>query len=357
MACALPLAEAGVSLEQQGHRLLVRDLGGCAIRNRGGEALASFLKSNQQIRALDLRESNISDNGLAQLCLALRQTNQLEELQANPVGHTGLEFLLGVVQRCSRLHTLTIEVCDVPTLFSGRQNVSSADYDTSDYVVKEEEELEEEEAEAKLAKEERLRKAFAENNYDSGDESVPSAPVDNDVSSALTKLLDDLVTTVRSKGNLLAVDCRGESRQAGERTSKKASKARQAVPSDVRLDIHRAAEEHQVLQQRRLAEQQERGARTGTDVLQAQMREIESLLEGQESSIEGALPGEDLRSTHMGIRSYIGRRLHAALGEALFECQRFKSKGNKALATPQDEIAFIAMYLRKKMEEEQAAEA
>ncbi|CAJ1421800.1 unnamed protein product [Effrenium voratum] len=311
MACALPLAEAGVSLEQQGHRLLVRDLGGCAIRNRGGEALASFLKSNQQIRALDLRESNISDNGLAQLCLALRQTNQLEELQANPVGHTGLEFLLGVVQRCSRLHTLTIEVCDVPTLFSGRQNVSSADYDTSDYVVKEEEELEEEEAEAKLAKEERLRKAFAENNYDSGDESVPSAPVDNDVSSALTKLLDDLVTTVRSKGNLLAVDCRG------------------AVPSDVRLDIHRAAEEHQVLQQRRLAEQQERGARTGTDVLQAQMREIESLLEGQESSIEGALPGEDLRSTHMGIRSYIGRRLHAALGEALFECQRFKSKGNK----------------------------
>ncbi|CAJ1421801.1 unnamed protein product [Effrenium voratum] len=339
MACALPLAEAGVSLEQQGHRLLVRDLGGCAIRNRGGEALASFLKSNQQIRALDLRESNISDNGLAQLCLALRQTNQLEELQANPVGHTGLEFLLGVVQRCSRLHTLTIEVCDVPTLFSGRQNVSSADYDTSDYVVKEEEELEEEEAEAKLAKEERLRKAFAENNYDSGDESVPSAPVDNDVSSALTKLLDDLVTTVRSKGNLLAVDCRG------------------AVPSDVRLDIHRAAEEHQVLQQRRLAEQQERGARTGTDVLQAQMREIESLLEGQESSIEGALPGEDLRSTHMGIRSYIGRRLHAALGEALFECQRFKSKGNKALATPQDEIAFIAMYLRKKMEEEQAAEA
>ncbi|CAJ1359518.1 unnamed protein product, partial [Effrenium voratum] len=116
-----------------------------------------------------------------------------------------------------------------------------------------------------------------------------------------------------------------------------------AVPSDVRLDIHRAAEEHQVLQQRRLAEQQDRGARTGTDVLQAQMREIESLLEGQESSIEGALPGEDLRSTHMGIRSYIGRRLHAALGEALFECQRFKSKGNKALATPQDEIAFIAM--------------
>jgi len=126
------------------------------------------------------------------------------------------------------------------------------------------------------------------------------------------------------------------------------------VPSHVKLDISRAAEEHQALQHR-LSEREEKGARTGVDVLQEQMAEIQKLLEGKESSIEGTLPGEDLRPTSIGIRSYIGRRLHSALGEALYECQRFKSKGNKALINPQDEIAFIAMYLRKKMEEEQAA--
>lgn len=339
-----PLAQAGINLEYDGRCLVVRDQdpSACPIRNRGGEALASFLSSNPDIKVLDIRESNISDNGLAQICLTLRQSNQLEELHANPVGHTGLEFLLGVVRRCSRLRTLTVEVCDVPTLFVGRQNLSAADYDTSNYVApkpegeEEQEELEEEELQARAAKAERLRKVFTENNYDSGDEMAPAPEEVKAVSSALTKLLAELVRVVRSQVNLTTVECRGD-----------------AVPSHVKLDISRAAEEHQACRHG-LAEPEERGAHTGMDVLQEQMAEIQSVLEGKESSIGGTLPGEDLRPTNMGIRSYIGRRLHAALGEALYECQRFKSKGNKALASPQDEIAFIAMYLRKKMEEEQA---
>eukprot|EP00434_Breviolum_minutum_P014314 symbB.v1.2.012622.t1/scaffold853.1/size308060/2 len=229
-----PLAEAGINLENDGRCLTVRDQDpdACPIRNRGGEALASFLSNNPDIKALDLRESNISDNGLAQICLTLRQSNQLEELHANPVGHTGLEFLLGVVGRCSRLRTLTVE------------NLSAVDYDTSDYVApkpegeEEQEDLEEEELQARAAKAERLRKVFTENNYDSGDEAQVQGEEVKAVSSVFTKLLGELVATV----NLTSVECRGE-----------------AVPSHVKLDISRAAEEHQALQHR-LSEREARHA-------------------------------------------------------------------------------------------------
>lgn len=320
------------------HLTVRDDTEACPIRNRGGEALALFLSKNPEIKVLDISKSNISDNGLAHICLTLRQSNQLEELHANPVGHTGLEFLLGVVQRCSRLRTFTLQVCDVPTLFAGRPNLSPSDYDTSDYVApqpeaEDEGELEEEELQARAAKAEKLKKVFTENQYDSEDETIPEGDV-KPVSRVLTKLLAELVASVRSQKNLTFVECIGD-----------------AVPNDVKLDIQRAAEEHQVLLQR--LEREDKGARTGCDVLKDQMLEIQRMLDGKESSIGGNFPGEDL-PTSMSIRSYIGRRLHSELGEALYECQRFKSKGNKALAQPQDEIAFIAMYLRKKMEEEQA---
>lgn len=40
------------------------------------------------------------------------------------------------LQLHSTLHSLTsLQVCDVPTLFAGRQNLSAVDYDTSDYVA------------------------------------------------------------------------------------------------------------------------------------------------------------------------------------------------------------------------------
>eukprot|EP00930_Biecheleria_cincta_P083955 TRINITY_DN73458_c0_g1_i1.p1 TRINITY_DN73458_c0_g1~~TRINITY_DN73458_c0_g1_i1.p1 ORF type:complete len:355 (-),score=81.18 TRINITY_DN73458_c0_g1_i1:162-1226(-) len=346
----LSLSEAGLCLEysEDGSRLVVRDQDstGCAIRNRGGEALARLLHNNRKIRFLDIRESNISDNGIAQLCVTLRETDQLEELLASSVGHCGLEFLLGVVRRCGSLKSLSIDVRDEPTLFAGRQNLANADYDVSNFVaVKgegDEEEApgeDEEEAEAKAAaKAEKLRKLFAENDYDSGDETAPAASAED--SSILTGLLDQLVTEVRRHENLTFVQCTGD-----------------AVPSDVQLDLARAAEAHQAMQQKKAAESQERGARTASDTLRAQMEEIRHLKTDAQgySCIEGTLPGEEdqLQSTNIGIRAYVGRHLFDALGDALFECQRFKSKGNEAVSTAEGEMAFIAMYIRRKM----AAEA
>jgi len=156
----------------------------------------------------------------------------------------------------------------------------------------------------------------------------------------LPKLLAELVTAVRQHRNLTMVECKGE-----------------AVPSDMQLDMTRAAEAHRAEHAKLAAAKEEQGARTAMDALHEQMEEIRYMNHPQ-GTIEGSMPGdEELRSTRLGIRSYVGRRLFTALGEALFECQRFKSKGNEAVSTSEGEMAFIAMYVRQKLAEENSEAA
>mmetsp|Transcript_72797 Transcript_72797/g.133058 ORF Transcript_72797/g.133058 Transcript_72797/m.133058 type:complete len:120 (+) Transcript_72797:920-1279(+) len=104
---------------------------------------------------------------------------------------------------------------------------------------------------------------------------------------------------------------------------------------------------------------EEKGARSAHDALKDQMEELRIGLEiagdAEGSSAVAALlaseggtaPESEGETTRLGLRSYVNRRLFAALGEALFECQRFKSKENEAVADAKGEMAFIAMYLRK----------
>lgn len=366
------LQQAGLVVEEDedGARLIVRDASPdlCAIRNRGGEALAHLLARNRSVRALDMRDSQVSDNGIGQLCLTLRQTDQLEELLLSPVGHAGLEFLIGVVRRCGRLRTLHVEVYDVPTKHQGRQNLAAPDYDTSKYVVekkegeeeeeeeegeeaaKEPEDPEEEEEEREKRKLQQLRKKLAEHDYDSDDESkggqartgaVTGINGDRGATSpALQRLLGDFVEAVKKKDNLTQVECVGD-----------------AVPADLRLDLQRAVEDHQYLEEKRAHKNEEKGARSAHEALKDQMEELRLGLEAAgdaegSSAVaallasEGGTAGEG-ESTRLGVRSFVNRRLFAALGEALFECQRFKSKENEAVATAEGEMAFIAMYLRK----------
>mmetsp|Transcript_146436 Transcript_146436/g.380673 ORF Transcript_146436/g.380673 Transcript_146436/m.380673 type:complete len:372 (+) Transcript_146436:48-1163(+) len=366
MATPQALKEAGLEFEYQdaGQRLVVSDIDPAAtnIRNRGGEALASFLSANRQIKALDIRKAGISDNGIGHICLVLRQTDQLEELSLSPVGHAGLEFLMGVVHRCSRLQTLRISVLDVRTLESAAKNVVPGDHDTSAFAglkkaEGEEEEEEEEEAqpegdedeepeERERKKLEKLRKLLSENDYDSGDEASKSdggaLPSQVGISAALLQLLTDFATVVRKKENLLDIECNGD-----------------VVPADLQTDLARSVKDHCEQRQRRMQSRQERGARTAFDALKDQMEELRATVEGGGSASAagalalGSLPGEegDSDMTRLGMRAFIGRRLFAALGEALFECQRFKSKENEAVATWQGECAFLAMYIRKMAKE------
>jgi len=335
-------------------RLVLRDAdpGASHIRNRAGKTLADILSRHRQIRALDLRESRVCDNVVAQVCLTIRQTDQLEELLLSPVGHCGFEFILGAVRRCCRLQTLHIEIVDVPTLHEKRQNVVASDYDTSAHIaepgIEDEEEsqvgLSDEQEEEALRKLEEMRRILHENDSDS-EEDVPHIVSDTPAekekdapSEVLASLLGQLVLAVEKKQNLTTVECTGD-----------------AVPEGVLSDLRRAVSEHRGGRDIRNRIREAKDARTGHDALKDQMDELRIQLEGRGTgtSVVAEILESDAAEdqlTRAGIRAFVNRRLFAALGEALFECQRHKAKENEAVLTPEGEMAFIAMHLRKHAE-------
>lgn len=369
--CPQALQEAGLSCERadEGKRLVIRDVNGsgCAIRSRGGEALAAMLARDRTVCSLDLREANLTDNGVGQLCLRLRRTDQLEELSLGEVGHAGLSFLSGAVNCCNRLQKLSFQLRDAPTLHAGRQNQSPNDHDTASYKKPEKKEGEEESEgegdeaaeeagdddeepeERERKKAEKLKKLFRENDYNSEDEGEDGSPPrrpkvqetegSGNTSAPFRELLQEFVNAVDKKQNLLQVVCDGV-----------------AVPADLQLDLQRAVTRHQEARDKKLRAKEERGARTAHDTLKDQMEELRSGLEqldeaNKPHSSVGAILGESDDQggalTRLGVRSFVSRRLFAALGEALFECQRFKSKENEAVSTAEGEMAFVAMYLRQ----------
>jgi len=366
------LLEAGLDLEFQedGTRLIVRDADpqGCAIRSRGGEAVARLLKECRGVRALDVRESSITDNGIGQLCLALRQTNQLQELSLSPVGHAGLRWLLGVLRQCDHLRTVRFEVRDVPTLYAGRQTIEVSDFDTSGYVPpppaedEEEDEGEEgEEGEDEAAEEDaeddegdeeaaerrraakraaKLRAKFADNRNDSGDEGedLLAAQVSSGASKKLLQLLTEFVSVARKRENLHTVECLGD-----------------LVPEDVALDLERALQDHRDAALKQEGDVQEAAgtnmhANLGgkKEALLSDLLQIAAWAQRAPAEEDDSAPAsrDGKVQTRLGLRHFLGQTLVAPLGEALFECQRFKSKENEAVSTPEGEMAFVAMYLR-----------
>mmetsp|Transcript_111009 Transcript_111009/g.319005 ORF Transcript_111009/g.319005 Transcript_111009/m.319005 type:complete len:335 (+) Transcript_111009:3-1007(+) len=205
--------------------------------------------------------------------------------------------------------------------------------------AEDEDEEPEERERKKLA---RLRKLLNENDHDSSDEAEASmrnascSAAPHGASAALLQRLGAFVDAVRAKPNLTAVECRGD-----------------CIPADVQREIARAVQDHCEAQERRRQTQEARGARTAYDALRDQMAELAGFAAAETAgdALGGELlPGEEAGPdgvTRMGIRRFVGRRLFAALGEALFECQRFKSKENEAVADWQGECAFLAMYIRK----------
>jgi hypothetical protein len=197
----------------------------------------------------------------------------------------------------------------------------------------------------KESKETILKRKFkAQDDEDSGEEDA-MGQAGRTVSQRFRELLGAFVTAVRRAENLLSLECCGT-----------------AVPADIRLDLERAVEEHRLKAEEHRRKQEEAGARTALDVLQDQAKELRAGVAKTDGIVDlsgGAVrlrPADaaaddddvqELSSTRLGVRSFVNRRLFSALGEALFECQRFKSKENAAVSTPEGEMAFIAMCLRQ----------
>jgi hypothetical protein len=370
------LQEAGLVVErcdEEGTRLVVRDAenGACSIRSRGGEALAELVASDLRVRALDVREANLTDNGVGQLCTRIRQTGQLEELLLGEVGHAGLSFLRGAIESCENLTSLSVRIRNLSTLHAGRQSQAPSDFDTSAYRKPEkkegdpesEGEGEEEQGagdddddpeEKARKKSEALKAAFQQGDFDSEDEEYIAQqrgghrkkaqqeahheeqksvkrPV---ITQAFRQQLEGFVQAIDLQPNLLSVSVEGDE-----------------IPTDLQLDLRRSVIRHREAKEQKLRAKQARGARTACDVLKDQLEELKGCLEQDQpqQGIAELVAGEDASSPHMrlGIRAFVGRRLFAALGEALFECQRFKAKGNEAVDSAEGEMAFVAMYLRR----------
>jgi len=71
---------------------------------------------------------------------------------------------------------------------------------------------------------------------------------------------------------------------------------------------------------------------------------VEALLEAQGKELGGEDP---YGLSALPVRGYFNRKASAALSEALFECQRYKSQQNAAVMDDKGEMAFVAMYLRR----------
>lgn len=338
------------------------------IRNRGGEELGNMLSRNPQIAVLDISNSGMRDNGLSFVCLSVRRSDQLEEAYFGNVGHHGFDFVLGVVERCNRLKKLHVDVIDVPTLNANRQTIEAKDYDTADHAkaVGDDEEGNEEEGDEETPeqKAEKLKKVWLDNGYDSEEEAelekqkklkeeelkakqnrAAGLPVEEKppepepvktISPHLAAQLRKLVETAHMKQNLIEIECGGD------------------CPDDIKYELQRVVAEHQAIEAKKANEKESQNVHGALTALKDQMEELNQALNGSttEKSSKGFLDLDDVGAKmSLDIRTYVNRRLFAVLGEALFECQRFKSKGNEAVSTPEGEMAFISMYIHRHIAE------
>lgn len=333
-------------------------------RNRGGEELGNLLTRDTKIKVLDISKSGMRDNALSYVCLAVRRNDQLEELYLSTVGHHGFDFVLGVIQRCNRLKKIHFNVIDVPTVHELRQTIEAKDYDTADYTKEpgdDEEAAEPEEGEeTNEMKEERFKKIWLDNGYDSEEEEelarqkalnkakqnrAAGIPVEEKppepepvkkISPSLAAKLRLLVETAHVKHNLIEIECGGD------------------CPDDIRYELQRVVEEHKTIEEKKAGEKEAKNVHGALTALKDQMEELNQALSGPcEKGSKGFLDLEEAGAKlSLDIRTYVNRRLFAVLGEALFECQRFKSKENKAVSTPEGEMAFISMYIHRHIAEQ-----
>lgn len=283
---------------------------------------------------------------------------------------------------------MELRVKDVPTLHMDRQTLSEVDFDVADYDVVNDEEGGEGDEEGGESKEEKLaaiRQRMQENDYDSDEErekererkaaqrkerkrkgredaeeeveEVEEVKQDQGgPSPELLALLNQLVDVAQENTQLTEITLGGD------------------CPAIISYELRRVIDQH-MGKNTRLATDKERVKNySAAAALAAQMEELSKELDeeappgtlSKDSSRKkkgGLVSMEDLTredkdATSLDIRSYVNRRLFAVLGEALFECQRYKSKENDAVAKPSGEMAFLAMYIRQaqaRLEEEARA--
>jgi len=314
-------------------------LSGNPIASRGGKALAAVIRRSPNLKKLDISGTDVSDDGVGFICQAMIATDTIEEMKVGKIGAHGLQYMQKVLQSCPSLRVFHAEVVEVATLTKAKATLSDADYDYSGHAPPPaaddaEEPGEEEKAKLDAKKAEQLKR-LTENHYDSDDEEVdlkrgsailpasteaPEAAVPDEPSAGKSEaamevevLLGGILDTFVATPHLLDVTLEGEPAYAIE-------------------------EELSMIREERAHDEE-------ATVLQPWSAPgVEALLEAQGKELGGEDP---YGLSALPVRGYFNRKASAALSEALFECQRYKSQQNAAVMDDKGEMAFVAMYLRR----------
>lgn len=297
------------------------------IGDRGAQALSRWVETTKaSTLSLDLRETQVVDDGVHRLCVAARRTQRpcLRSLQLERTGMQGLGGIIDFLQSpaSTKLEALRCIAVDLDTLHEDRDEVTPEDFDTADYTKpKDGEEEEEEQPNDELRS--RLQDEAESVGEVETEALLPPTP-------EFLRIVERLVAAIESRPALVDVDVGGIPQRyideirwiIADRAGKASSSPKKSV----------AIPEKSLSWERSLAR----------DL-------IKELTDGRAA-------GDTRISPNVSIRSYIGRTLYASLGDALFECQWHKAMGNQAVADGKGEMAFIARFLRRVLKDFQVKE-
>jgi hypothetical protein len=270
------------------------------------------------------------------------ETDTIEEVKVGQIGFHGLQYVKKVLLSCPSLRVFHAEVVDLATLTKNKATLTDADYDYSGHKppppAEDAEPLDEEGEEFKKLeqkKKERLKK-LTDNDYDSDNEEVKpkmgtvTLPGADEVEEGA-----DLEDAAKSEA-------------AQEVAALLASILDTFVETPHILDITLEGDPASAVEEELRIIREERANREDAEIITpgAAVPGVQALLKAQGVELGGEKPVEGMLSA-LPVRGYFNRKASAALSEALFECQRYKSQQNTAVMDAEGEMAFVAMYLRR----------
>ncbi|CEL92906.1 unnamed protein product [Vitrella brassicaformis CCMP3155] len=350
---------------------------GNPVGDRGAQAVAQLLARHPSFTSIDFSRTCVGDDGTAALANAARLNGHVREFRAARVGHHGLQYILQMAQKLRSLTSLEFTPIDQVTTLRFRTSLEDGDFDVSDYVAPREAGEEEEPAAAapQGGGDEEDEEGAAERrpkwppegihaDDDSVGEETAGGTVANGVDLTLTvqslRLLD-----IRGDGHTLKLPIGPDSRKtaftpAYEALLKQLVKSLEGhrkltdvrcgvgegegeegegeggVPDWLRNDLANVCHEHEAALRSDAAEHAKRHHRSPLKYAERVATELDK---GKAPESKSVLP----------MRSYVDRSLNALLSDALFELQRHKSKGNEAVSDAKGELAFISLFMQRKI--------
>lgn len=358
-------------------------LNGCKnISYNGALEIAELIENSDSLKLFSMKNTQLKDDAVDVICDALKIQNNINELHFGGVGRDGLTHIIEVVKSVKTLKSLSFTFLDADNLFALNSRATDSYFDAiTDFTnppdpdaEDEIEEDEDDETKPKVDKvkqeADRIKKELEDDEARTvGSQNEPIPPPNHGLPSGVLSaigvlglkpmdmrlingfgdgvsdmaalktytLLNELSIAVESpEATLTDINIFLADKVTGK-TLDSPSAFGDAFPTIQRDLIKSCSERIQKLEFNE-KERELRGRLTAEAYTHRILEELENPDKAR------ALNGG--RSV-LPVRSFLSRSLWQLLSRALYDLQRFKAKGNKAVMTSKGEIAFLAYYLRK----------